>query len=466
MMRASAVTTAPFERLSIRASLALGVVVTLALWLYTGYTFTRRLADVEREASAIAARYLAAQELLTTVRTQVLVASVLVRDALLNEKRQDLAVYRERLLGNHGAIDRALDAYVPVVRPEAERAALQRLRRQIDDFRTTSLEVLDARSSGGSSDVRQLLNAHIVPRREAAVRISEEVQALNRAAYVAQQTELDAVHRSAETQSLRRLGVALGISMAVLGLAAYYGTRLERRLYSENERSARLSRELQHAATELMHAQERERRAIARELHDEVGQVLTTVKVELGLACRAMEARGVPSKALAEAQEITTGAIQTVRDISQLLHPSTLDDLGLVAAIEALVRGIERRHVIAVTFKARALDGRLDRDVETAIYRIVQEALTNVSRHSRATTCRVELTRVRDTLVIEVSDNGAGFDADAPQPRRGLGLIGIRERVAELGGRLDLSSTPGAGTHLHVELPLSRDAAREEVRIA
>lgn len=455
--------SAPLDRLSIRAALAGGVLVTLALWLYTGYTFANRLDDVERQAAEVASRYRNAQELLTTVRTQVLVASVRVRDALLNPEASALESYRSQVEANYVEIEGALSAYVPVVGSASEHGAVGRLRREVEDFRVTAADVLSGAPRQSTAEIRELLNQHVVPRREAAVRISEEVQALNRLAFLQQQSELSVIHRTAEQQSARRLGIALATSIAVMSLAWLYAGRMEQRLRAQVERSHDLSRELQDAHARLVHAQEDERRTIARELHDEVGQVLTAVELELGLAQREMETHGFSGAPLLEAQHLTSGAIRTVRDLTQLLHPAVLDDLGLVAATDAMLRGVARRGDIEVRFSHSRLDQRVEAETEVAAYRIVQEALTNVGRHARASWCRVDMRRDRDALVLDVADDGAGFDSGAATASKpGLGLIGIRERVAQLGGTLQITSAPGAGTCLHVELParaMSAEAA-------
>jgi signal transduction histidine kinase len=466
MMRSIPVPVHPMVHPSARAALVIGLLVTLALWLYTGYTFSRRLDAVEQQAADVAARYLRAQELLTTVRTQVLVASIRVRDALLNPDPASIDGYRDEIAANYASLDTALTAYVPVLGSDREDADITRLRAEVENFRDTVTSLLANRVRPSTAAIRDLLNAHIVPRRESAIRISEEVQALNRAAFLRQQADFAAIHRTAERQSAQRLGVAVVTSASVLLIVAAYAGRLERRLRAQLERDAALSRELQEAHARLVRAQEEERKTIARELHDEVGQVLTAVKFELGLAQRSVEAHGLSAAPLAEAQNITSGAIQTVRDLTQLLHPVALDDLGLAPAVDALLRGMSRRQDIQVTLALEGLDHRLDPATEVAAYRIVQEALTNVAKHSRATQCRVELEGRQSHLLIAVIDNGTGFDADAPpaSPPR-LGLLGIRERVAELGGRYAITSQPGGGTHLRVDLPLVPAGRRQVAHV-
>lgn len=450
---------APLERLSIRAALALGIVVTLGLWLFTSYTFTRRIAEVEGQAAAVASRYTRAQELLSTVRAQVLVSSVRVRDALLSEDPSSVAGYREELERIQLIITQALDAYEPVLETAPGQDHVRNLRAETDQFHRTSLAVIAETGPASNLVVRDLLNRRIIPRREAALQISEDIQSLNRMAFVRQQADIVEIHRTAEMQSWRRLGMALAISLGVLLVAAGYAGRLEGRLRQQMERDSKMTRELHDATVKLIGAQEDERRVIARELHDEVGQVLTALQVELGLAHRRLTAAGVATEPLVEAQALAGGALASVRDLSQLLRPAALDDLGLPAAIDASLRGLARRHEIKVELSQMGMADRLAPETEIAAYRIVQEALTNVARHAAAAHCRVRLMRLPTVLHVEVEDDGLGFDPTASQPEtRGFGLVGMRERAALVGGTFKVLSSPGTGTRLCVELPA--DGAR------
>jgi len=445
---------AQVERWSVRAALALGFCVTLGLWLYTGYAFTSRIDSVRVEASAAAARYTRAQELLSTVRSQLLVSSIRVRDALLDPDRTALPRHRQEIQVAARAIDEALTAYEPVLRVEDENARILNLRNEVDRFHTTSMAVLDDAATRKVQDVRQLLNAHIVPRREAALAISEEIARLNRAAFIQQQSELSQIHAAAELASRRQLGTALVIGLGVLLVTSMYAGRLESHLRTQLVRDARLSSEVQQTAAKVLNAQEEERRTIARELHDEVGQVLTAVRVELEMAQHAIE-QGAPASTLTEAKTLTEGALHTVRNLTQLLHPAALDDLGLPAVIEASMRGLSRRTNIQADFDHANWPQQVPRDVELAAYRIVQEGLTNVAKHARATSCRVSLKGLADRLLLEIEDNGIGFvdDTDRPIVARGLGLLSIRERATRLGGSFEILSEPGNGTRLIVSFP-------------
>jgi signal transduction histidine kinase len=447
---------AQLERVSVRTALAIGFGVTLGLWLYTGFTFTQRIAAVQRDASDVAARYTRAQELLSTVRAQLLLSSVRIRDALLSAEAEAQPGYRELIEAGHRVVQMALMDYEPVLHA-ADDEGIHRLRDAVDQFHATSLGVLAGASGRPPAVIREALNENVAPRREAALAISEEIQTLNRRAFIAQQAEIAAIHRAAEARNRRQLGLALIAGLGTLLVTSLYAGRLESRLRHQMQRDARMSRELQETAAKIIAAQEEERRTIARDLHDHVGEVVSAIMVQLNVARRAT-VEGQPSRAaaaLTEAQSITGGALRTVRSVSQLLHPAALDDLGLSAAIDSALRGLQRRHSIRAELHQIDMPDRLSREVELAAYRIVQEALNNVSRHAQATRCDVWLTHLTDRLLVEVEDNGVGFieDHDRPIVARGLGLVSVRERAHRLGGTFNILSTPGQGTRLVVSLP-------------
>jgi len=212
--------------------------------------------------------------------------------------------------------------------------------------------------------------------------------------------------------------------------------------------------ELEGLSNRLMSVQEDERRRLSRELHDGVGQELTAVVSHLWLIERRLqpgeselrgqvsEARGLAAKTLAE-----------IRELSQLLRPSLLDDWGLVPSLEAQVKTFKAHQEIEVALETDDMPDRLPPELETAVYRIVQEALTNVVKHARATQVRVALRHADHALHLDVFDNGVGYRRNGDRPTKpGLGLLSIRERVRALGGRVSMTSERGA--HLSVTLPL------------
>jgi signal transduction histidine kinase len=445
------------EHVTIRAALLLGFGLTLGLWLLAGYQITTRLADAQRAAAAANERYRQAQELLSTVREQVLLASVVVRDALLDPTPGAQTEHRMEVEHLYRAIDASLARYVPVLDSPAERERVDRLRQEIREFRTASAEVLATDSSRWPTEARILLR-RFMPRREAAIRVSEEVQTLNRESFIDQQRAQATAQASMQHQVWTVFGVALAISLAIAGLASRHAARLEHRLTEQRAREARVSADLQRLSARQVQGQEEEQRRIARELHDDVGQALSAVKVELAVAARRMERQHGARDLLADAQSSADRALRSVRDLTHLLHPSALEDLGLVAAVDSQVSDFRRRHRIDIRFVHEGLDRRQSAEIERALYRIVQETLTNIARHARATTGRVHLCGDAGTIRAVIEDDGVGFDAaDAERPgrRRGLGLLGIRERVAQLGGDVRIHSTWGAGTRIEIDVPRS-----------
>jgi signal transduction histidine kinase len=426
------------------------------IWLSAGYYFTSRMAELERRSAEINARYTRAQDLLTTVRGQVLMGSVYVRDALLDPNPATADEYRRQLEESYRTADEALQGYVPVIDVPGEHERIARLRRDLDDFRRTLLDVLATDSRRWPSEARELLRRRIMPKRQGVMRVSEEVQGLNRSAFVQQQLDIASLYRATQRRVWETVGLALAASIGIALAATIYAGRLERRIQRQRLRDVETARDLQRLSSQLLTAQEEERRSIARELHDEVGQVLTAIKVELAVAQRSLEAAGADADALRDAKTITDGALHTVRDLSRLLHPAMLDDLGLGATIDWYLKGFGKRHGVHIELLQDRMDERLTPDIEAGVYRIVQEALTNVAKHAQASTCRVFLQRLTHTVLVTVEDDGIGFrpeEVSSAGASRGIGLVGIRERVTQLRGDLRLESAPGKGTRLTVELP-------------
>jgi signal transduction histidine kinase len=199
-------------------------------------------------------------------------------------------------------------------------------------------------------------------------------------------------------------------------------------------------------------AQEAERRRLALELHDETGQALTSIL--LGL--RSVEEAGSEEamrRAVGEVRALVRSTLQDVRQLAVDLRPSALDDFGLVPALERLIASFTEQTSIAVDFQAM-LPERLPSEIETALYRIVQESLTNVVKHARAGRVSIVIRRKENAVSVVLEDDGVGFDPTTAR-EDGLGLVGMRERLALLGGRLDIESRPGAGTTFVAEVPLT-----------
>jgi signal transduction histidine kinase len=239
-------------------------------------------------------------------------------------------------------------------------------------------------------------------------------------------------------------------SMANVLAAALEQKRAVRELDEKGDRLEALSRR-------LLDAQEAERRAIARELHDDFGAMLSALKLNL-----QNEKRG--ADAVAENLALVDQAIQQVRDLASDLRPSILDDLGLAAAVNWYADREARRAGLDLRLDTESIDGKLPATVETACFRIVQEALTNVVRHSGAKSIQVQLHARADAVRVCVRDDGKGFDVDtvrrATAAGRSHGLLNMQERAELAGGRLEIDSGPGLGTTICATFRVSPERDR------
>jgi two-component system sensor histidine kinase UhpB len=209
-------------------------------------------------------------------------------------------------------------------------------------------------------------------------------------------------------------------------------------------------------SSQVITAQEEERKRISRELHDETAQALTSLLVGLRLLQGARNLEDV-RLAAAELRELTARTLEEVRKLAVELRPTTLDHLGLVAALEWYSREYAGRLDAVVDFATEGLAERLAPEVELVVYRVVQEALTNIARHASASRAAIRLVFEEAAVEATVEDNGRGFDlTEATSSReRGLGLFGMRERVELIGGTFNITTRPGAGTSIRIRVPVT-----------
>jgi two-component system sensor histidine kinase UhpB len=232
------------------------------------------------------------------------------------------------------------------------------------------------------------------------------------------------------------------------------------RLSAENARLlTRLSRtELRFRSVSqgILRMQEAERGRLSRELHDGVGQSLTALKMQVGLLVRRAAREGAPlAESLGELIATADAALQEVRQISHLLRPQMLDDLGLLPTLRWLARSWGQRAGLEVRVQYEGEEERLPPDLETLVYRLVQEALTNAAKHSGAPEVEVALRRTATMVTVEVRDQGRGFTVGSePDETHGFGLRGLRDRMQLFGGQLVVVSAPGRGTVVRAEVQL------------
>jgi PAS domain S-box-containing protein len=233
----------------------------------------------------------------------------------------------------------------------------------------------------------------------------------------------------------------------------------ERRAQALEQSQHRL--ELRRLAASVVEAREEERRRIARELHDELGQHLTALKMEIS-SLRTIDRPCDATGRIAGMLEMVDSTVAALRRIAADLRPLILDDLGLNAAIEWLGRDAARRLDMEVAVRVGGSDPPLAPGADIALYRMVQEALNNVGRHAHATDVRIELRQESSELVLTVHDNGRGFPERSMRQEGRFGLVGIRERALMLGGRLEIDNPPGGGGRITVHLPLAAAPLRPD----
>jgi signal transduction histidine kinase len=258
-----------------------------------------------------------------------------------------------------------------------------------------------------------------------------------------------------------------GLSLATFAVGAAIAVASGATLTRSRTGLAQREAELAALSTRLMTMQEEGWRRLSQELHEEVSQSLSAVLSYLWLIERALPAELAEMRTRAtEARRLAAQTVTEIRELSQLLRPSALDDYGLVPTLETFLKGFADRQRIAATLSVDGLPERLPADIETALYRIAQEALTNVARHARATRVGVRLTADGREVHLAVEDDGVGLPAGSRSASpSGTGLIGIRERVRSLGGTVSMDSAGGARLDIRLPLPQPELAAGRTPRV-
>jgi signal transduction histidine kinase len=229
--------------------------------------------------------------------------------------------------------------------------------------------------------------------------------------------------------------------------------------FGQLAKNAQTEDQFRRLATALQSAREAERTALARELHDELGQTLTSLKLELARMAKELITMGVPLQMINRLQSIVGNvelSIESVRHIATELRPPALDHLGLVAAIEVETAALARRTGLRFRIVTKHTHLPLTPEQQTAVFRIVQEALTNVVRHANASAVKISLAKVTRAVRVQIVDNGRGMTRDESARPSSIGLLGMRERAELVGGRLAIVASPGKGTTIRLTMPVAR----------
>jgi len=300
-----------------------------------------------------------------------------------------------------------------------------------------------------------------LPRRAATLTLTDHIERLNENRLEASGRETSELFALFRARLLALVALMLTLGLLLAGISLWRILQLERESETRFAEIERARRELRSLSARVLEAQEDERRQVARELHDEVGQALWAISLGIDNLGAVLQ-RGDTELALqqlAALHDISDNSVRVVRNMSLLLRPSMLDDLGLLPALKWLAREMSRTSNLHVEVNAEQLRDDLPEEHKTCVFRVVQEALRNSSRHAGAHNAWVYVRASSGKLMLTVRDEGSGFD---PRREKGLGLLGMEERVHHLGGTLRIQSGAGRGTIVAVQLPLP-DHPKEEL---
>ncbi len=430
--------------------LGFGIFVILTGWLALSAFW--RAEKIFKDLTEIQNSYQRRAAILNAIQTDIYGAALLMRDHLIDLQAASGVQYRDDFVQMHASMAEHLSELSALMET---RGALDRLQKEIDTY-WNSMEPIFSWTSQQKAELGYaFLRNQVRPRRQSMIKLTQEIDQLNADGLQREERTLS----ESQTAFRRYLGamsaVALSLAILVAGVSFIHMSRLERRSQNERQRTEHAERELRFLSQKLVHAQEEERRSISRELHDEIGQMLTGLRLELRNLEELFLSPGPDSqKRLQEIKDLAEKTMRAVRDLAMGLRPSMLDDLGLAPAIQWQAREYSRHNGVPATVE---IDGNIDNipeDVRTCIYRVVQESLTNCARHSRAENVRITLHGTRTDLVVCIQDDGIGFDMRKASSR-GIGLIGMEERVRELGGRSAIQSHPGRGTSVDISVPIT-----------
>lgn len=412
-----------------------------------GFSQMRRSAALQRELIEAQERYAATERLVSDLRADLYRISLDLRDFLLDrdasdsaEVRAEIVEARQRILSSLGELEKSLGA-------AAEGKSMAALRERVESFFTLLGPPLEwkpeVKLALGGSYVRRVL----LGRRAEISLIAGELQTLNYENLKRSQQRL----LEAQQDFRRRLS---RLTYSILLLSAFVAVASIWWIFRLEQRARAAEREMRDLSQKLVNTQEAERKRLSLELHDQVGQMLTALRMEIANLGRiAAKDPQQFREHLRLAKEMAEATMKTVRDLAMGLRPSMLDDLGLGPAIEWAGREFSRVSGIPVDISIEGPLAHLSDSQKTGLFRVVQESLTNVARHAQAKHVAVRLAASNNRLELVVKDDGKGIEPG--RHRRGLGLLGMEERVRELGGVFAVHSAPGSGTTVHVEIPLT-----------
>ncbi len=412
-----------------------------------------RAERIYSEVSSIHGSYRRRASILGDIYADVFQAAVLIRDFLIDPRIAAGGQYRNDLLNVRSSMENNLVELAPLIE---DKDALGRLRLEIDAYWDSMEPVFDWTPQEKAELGFRFLRQKVLPRREAVILMTQAINSLNADSLEHVTRQMNQNQDTFRRQLGGMSGAVLLLGLVIAGVSYLYISWLERRSAEERCRIENAEQELRLLSQKLVQAQEEERRSLSRELHDEIGQMLTGLRLELRNLEEVYMAPGPDAqKRLVEIKTQVETVMRAVRDLAMGLRPSMLDDLGLGPALEWQVREYSRRNGIPATVE---IDGDLENvaeELRTCVYRVVQESLTNCARHAQAKNVRISVHGGKSEIIATIQDDGIGF-SKVKTASQGIGLIGMEERARDMGGTMTVWSQPNKGTAVEIKLPLVR----------
>ena len=426
----------------------------LVLLAGTGLYALSVLGSIQTRNERIRQDYFNRDRILEQLRSDVYLSGTYVRDLLLEQDQSQADMHRKELEDARVRIEANVAAYEAILR-DKERAPFLQFTSQVKEYFDSLRPALEWNAAQRHELGYAFTRNSLLPKRMIIVHLADQIGEVNKRQMESGNQQIAVLF----TDFRRSLIILLVLTMFCGTLLAAGSVlrilRLEHVSAQRFEAVEHARVALQDLSGRLIAVQESERRSLSRELHDEVGQSLSALLLGIGNTAATI-ARGGNADAQRQLQDLRRLAermLAVVRDMSLLLRPSMLDDLGLIPALQWQAREVSRTQNLAVQVQADELSDDVPDEHKTCIYRLVQEALHNITRHANAKSVNVRLRREADKLVLEILDDGQGF---VPEREKGVGLLGMEERVNHLHGSFQVKSTPGEGTSIRVELPLSQ----------
>ncbi|MGC2828896.1 MAG: sensor histidine kinase [Candidatus Acidiferrum sp.] len=408
----------------------------------------RQLDTVERQVSS---RFSARSQALSTIVVSVHVYDDQLERFLLQDQLPAPSPDPSEIAEKIAEIRAALLRFPPDQFPE-EQLLLAEMQNLLLDQQNSFATILTWRPEARQQRAQQFIGEQLLPWRAHIFEISQQISTVDGKRLADENLALALRFQSMEERLVWLVALALIAGVLISLVCGWYILRLERQGRQRYQALARSRLELEALSARLVEAQEEERRSISRELHDEVGQSLGALLVEVGQLSKLVppEARDTQAQ-ITHIKSVAESAVKSIRDIALLLRPPMLDDLGLVPALEWQAREISRRSDMEVEVHSQSVSEDLGDETKVTIYRLVQEALNNAATHAFAKNAKVTVVQRPDKIIVEITDDGDGFDAER---KRGMGILGMEERVRRLGGAFTIQSAPGKGVIVTAELPL------------